>query len=634
MIVATAGHVDHGKSLLIRMLTGTDPDRLAEEKRRGMTIDLGFAYTSIENESIGFIDVPGHHRFIANMLSGVHTINLALLVIATDDGPRPQTREHLEILRVMETTNFVAVFTKIDLCDEYQIKHALKQSEELFDELNWHPLRQFLLSPVTGEGMDSLSSFLAQYSRSAEKQRDELPFRLCIDRSFVVKGSGSVVTGSVMSGNLNTGDELTLLPANTVIRARQLHVQNKISNSASKGDRCAINLAGHQIDVNKIHRGNWLTSSGYRQPVQRIFSSLCMLPDKRLILRHGTRLHFHSAANHCIAHVYPLDVKQLEPGGKCFAELRLTTPLNLWMNDKFVIRDESCSITIGGGLILDPYPDIEIRNRQLILSRLVSLEKGNFREFIDTYPYGVTHSRIKSLDDTSGKNIDDWADQQHSSLLTSANEEPVFISNKQFNHVCKVILSKTGEWHDLYPYKTGLDAGKLHALTFPQMKQSSFNNLIKRLLNSGQLTKNGNFIALPGINSSLPEECLNIWNLIIPILSANVLNPPVIQSLADLSQTDINLINRYIPVFIESNLVWKPIKNRIFLSEARDLYIERIRELVSINKSGNFTVIQFRDITGIGRNLAIEVLEYFDMQGVTLRKGNERTISNYQEAKQ
>src|ERR1041385_1489110 len=354
LIVGTAGHIDHGKSALVRALTGTDPDRLPEEKRRGITIDLGFADLQLGDLKIGFVDVPGHERFVKNMLAGAHGIDLLALVIAADEGVMPQTREHFDICRLLGVRNGLVVITKKDLVDEEMLVLVEDEARELIAVSFLENTPVIAVSSRTGAGLDELKARLAEMGKRVPPRSLDFTTRLPIDRAFSMKGFGSVVTGTLISGKITEGDELELLPANVNVRVRGLQVHNKSVHEARAGQRTAVNLAG--IDTSQIERGMVLASAGRLRPTQIVDVWIDVLPGASRAVRSRSRVRFHIGAAEVLGRVRVLDgPTQIAAGSGGLVQLRLEAPVVAVHGDRFILRTYSPAETIAGGVIVDPF---------------------------------------------------------------------------------------------------------------------------------------------------------------------------------------------------------------------------------------------------------------------------------------
>ena len=354
LIVGTAGHIDHGKSALVRALTGVDPDRLPEEKRRGITIDLGFADLELNDLRLGFVDVPGHERFIKNMLAGAHGIDLLALVIAADEGVMPQTREHFDICRLLGVRNGLIVITKKDLVDEEMLTLVEDEARELVEGSFLEGAPVINVSARTGAGLDELKSRLEELGKRVPARSGDFTMRLPIDRAFSMKGFGSVVTGTLISGKITEGDELELLPQRVSVRVRGLQVHNQAVHEAQAGQRTAVNLAG--IDTAQIERGMVLTTAGRLRPTQVIDVSINVLPSASRALRSRARVRFHIGAAEVLGRIRVLDSSsQIAAGESGFAQIRLESAVVALHGDRFILRSYSPAETIAGGVVVDPF---------------------------------------------------------------------------------------------------------------------------------------------------------------------------------------------------------------------------------------------------------------------------------------
>ncbi len=360
MIVATAGHVDHGKTALVRALTGVDTDRLPEEKRRGISIDLGFAYWRAADDAlIGFVDVPGHERFVRNMLAGVCGIDAVLLVVAADDGVMPQTVEHLSIIELLAVERGIAVINKIDRVSPRRVEEVAANLRALLAPTRIAQVQILPVSAKTGEGLETLRDALAALAQRAARQSQEGPFRFAIDRAFSIAGAGTVVTGTAFNGSVGQGDRLVLTPSGVPVRVRGLQKDGKPATRAVAGERCAINLA--DVDVPRAGRGDWLVAEGLHAPTRRMDVRLNVLRSERSALRHWTPVHLHHGAGDVTARVA---IKgEIAPGGTAIAQLVTDDVVAALHGDRFVIRDQSALRTVGGGRVIDPFAPRRSRDR-------------------------------------------------------------------------------------------------------------------------------------------------------------------------------------------------------------------------------------------------------------------------------
>jgi selenocysteine-specific elongation factor len=380
MIVATAGHIDHGKTLLVRTLTGVDTDRLPEEKARGISIDLGFAYLPLPGgELIGFVDVPGHERFIRNMLAGVCGIDFALLVVAADDGVMPQTIEHLHILDLLHVKRGAAVITKADRVEAERVREVEAQVAALLQSTQLADARVMAVSAVTGLGMDELRSMLvAEATRGARHASAGEHFRYAVDRTFSVSGSGTVVTGTVFNGSVKTGDRLVVSPAGLEVRVRGIQIQGKAAERATAGERCALNLTG--ADLSSVHRGDWVLASAIHRPTRRIDARVSVLASEERALEHWTPIHLHLATSDVTARVATRGGAAVAPGTSALVQLVLDHAIGALRGDRFILRDQSATRTVGGGFVLDPFAPATRRSSADRLNELGAFEHETAEE--------------------------------------------------------------------------------------------------------------------------------------------------------------------------------------------------------------------------------------------------------------
>ena len=404
MIVATAGHVDHGKTSLVKALTGVDADRLPEEKRRGMTIDLGFAYLPLASRVVGFVDVPGHERFVHNMLCGVPGIDLALLVVAADDGPMPQTREHLAILDVLGVSRGVVALTKIDRVPPERVNEVAAETSALLATTSLAGAPVFALSSVSGAGVDSLKDHLEKAARETELRGAQGNFRMSVDRCFSIAGAGLVVTGTAMSGEIALGDEVRALLAGANARVRSIHAHNAPAKNGRAGQRLALNLAG--IEGRKpIARGDWIVRGEVPPPVRRIDARLRVVDPRPLA--HWTPVHVHLGAAHVPGRVALLECAAIAPGESARVQLVLDQPIGALRGDGFVVRDQSARRTLGGGAVIDVFPPPRGRAKPERLAWLAAMELDDdaaaLRALLVRAPAGVGLARFAANRNLQGE---------------------------------------------------------------------------------------------------------------------------------------------------------------------------------------------------------------------------------------
>ena len=618
MIIATAGHVDHGKTLLVQSLTGVDTDRLEEEKARGLTIDLGFAYMDCDSGvRLGFIDVPGHIRFISNMLAGVGAIDYALLVVAADDGPMPQTFEHLAILDLLNVRYGAVALTKIDRVNNERVYQVQSRIREMLASTLLTSIRIFPVSALTGAGIDKLVSALESDAQLIERKHPSGHFRLAIDRCFTIKGAGVVVTGSVFSGNVKPGEELYLQPLNIPVRVRGLHTRNQTASKACEGDRCALNIAGAGVSKDIIHRGNWLTSNKDQCVTDRFDARILVLNTVARKLRHWTPVHVHTAASDVTGRLATLEGPSIPAGERGLVQLITLQPLVLCVNDRVIIRDQAAERTIGGGIVVNIESPRRGRARQKRINLLQSIAGKDGQSVLD---YLLSHED-KGIPAGYWRNSLNLREDEFQQMMKQAGalnlNDEWLISSTHYRLLVDQVLNQF-KHND-----SGLTRRQL-AEAVDISNATLISHIIKTLVGEKKLKQEGNQLSLPGHREQLSKQEQQIWLRVKPVLEQNTIRPPVLHDLAKtMSMPEKSLEKVLIRCVLTGNLT-RPVKNRFFLPES----IDQLRQLLidTADEDNQLTVRQYRDATGIGRNLAIEILEYFDRQGITRRYGDIRKI--------
>ena len=587
MIVATAGHVDHGKTSLVKALTGIDTDRLPEEKRRGMTIDLGFAYQG----TMGFVDVPGHERFIHNMLAGVAGIDFVLFVVAADDGPMPQTREHLAILDLLGVSRGAVALTKIDRVPAERVNEVKAEVEALLVATRLAGAPLFPLSCVTGTGIEALREHLVQAAGSILQSKTSGNFRLSVDRCFTIAGAGMVVTGTAMSGEIAAGDEVRVLLAGATARVRSIHAQNAPATRGRAGQRLALNLVG--VD-GPVARGDWIVR-GEVPPAVRRFDARLQVVDQPIA--HWTPVHVHLGAADVLGRVAVLDKHGL-------VQLVLEKPIGALRGDGFIVRDQSARRTLGGGTVIDVFPPARGRARPERLAHLAAMEIEDDAAALDALlarsPAGVDMARFAANRNLSA--IAGWR-----------------FSDAHWKALRDQALANIAAWHARFPDAVGAPQDAI----VRGVPLDAVMALLEELARDGAVVREALGVRLPSHRVELSAADAALWKRIEPQLGA--LRPPSIAELAAATKTDAKKIEAALSRAARQGIVVRVSKNRFFLpSPLKDL--ERMAEDLA-RAGGTLTAAAFRDRSGIGRNLAIEVLEYFDRIKFTRRVGDARVIT-------
>lgn len=631
MIIATAGHVDHGKTTLIRALTNIDTDRLPEEKKRGMSIDLGFAYTDLAGRRVGFIDVPGHERFIRNMLAGVAGIDFALLVIAADDGVMPQTREHLAILNLLGLQRGVVALTKNDRVDAVRIATVTHTIRDLLDETG---LRDIAIIPVSvrdNTGITALRDTITDAAKQHETRKPYGNFRLSIDRVFSLRGIGITVTGTVFSGTVRTGDLLMLSPSAQKVRVRSIYTNDQPADDGSAGQRCAISITGAGGDtLNKddIVRGEWLLAPAAHAPTVRIDARVHILKSEAQGLKHWQAVHVHAASTHTPARIALLQGSALAPGDHALAQLVLDRPIGACHADRFILRDASAKRTLGGGVVLDPFARGKGRARPERIAILNAFEKPApaiaLQDYLALSPGGIDLHRFFQTFNLSADEID--AIQAQARMRRFGHAPDVYAMDE--GHYAALglrIPAMLAQWHAQNPQSLGPNAPELLRLLQPLISILPLNAVLNQLAQSGKIIRNSTVAHLPEHRITPAVDDARAWEKLLVVYEAANLTPPRIRELAEeLSQTPERtetLLSR----LAQAGLLIRVSENRFFMPETLRR-LAGVAEEAAAAQDGGFTAADYRLRAGIGRNLTIEVLEYFDRAGFTRRIGAARIV--------
>ena len=630
MIIATAGHVDHGKTSLLKRLTGTDTDRLPEEKRRGLTIDLGFAYTDTlrPGETTGFVDVPGHEKFIRNMLAGVTAIDAALLVVAADDGPMPQTREHLAILDLVGVRTGIVAITKTDLVEADWLDEVIAETRALLQPTGLADAPVVAVSSATGAGFDRLIEAIGTL-RAVEKPACG-GFRMAIDRSFIVGGAGLVVTGLVQSGRLMVGDRLAVSPAGPKgieARVRGLKVQDAAADAARAGDRCAVNLAGADVDRAAIGRGQWLVAPGLRSVSRRLDIDLRLLASEARPLRHWTPVHVHAGTADIPGRVALLEAGKLAPGERMLAQLVLDRGICVCRGDAVILRDQSARRTIGGGTVLDCHGPQRGRATPQRLSMVRAQRRPNHAETLAaqlaTAAGGVdltAFARNRNLTETELAGV-----EAPGLVRAGSGERHAAILDRHLAGLAEAIRSALTGRAEGRNSESGLPAAALPRLLPGRPLAACIDAALDRLIRDGIAERRGERIVLAGRRAELEPRDARLWARIEPALTASG-RPRTVWEVSEALGIARNEAARFFKRAQAAGLVMQVSKNRFLTPAALESLARAAESGLAAAGGGRFTVADFRDWSGLGRNLSVEMLEYFDRAGFTRRAGDERVI--------
>ena len=686
MIVATAGHVDHGKTALVRALTGVDTDRLPEERKRGLTIDLGFAYRALDDDHvIGFVDVPGHERFVRNMLAGVGSIDLALVVVAADDGVMPQTREHTAILDLLGVTECIAVVSKVDKVETARAIEVGEEIEMLLAATGMRGAGIHRVSALSGAGLDALSGALRARARGLAARAANGRFRLCVDRAFMLKGAGLVVTGTVHAGIASTGERLVVTPSGHDARIRGIHAQDRPADRARAGERCALNLAGRDIESGAVVRGDWIVDRALHAPSDRIDVRLQVLAEEPRALRHWTPVHAHLAAAHSTARVAVLGAGSIAPGDSGRVQIVLDRPIHALAGDRIVVRDQSATRTMGGGAVIDPFSPKRGRARPARLAWLDAIEvrgpdagaeeasgpgvepeakpgarpdagtaagtdagtdaKPGARQGtgpdaepgaepdagravaraiastgtgVDTgwirRAFGVTEPELDRMIGAAGavRVPDDGTDRCFSSFNWSGLQDEVLAFLETF--------------HRERPRLHGANANNIRLGIARRVGQTVVEHALAALMQRDRIARRGVTVRLPEHRVTLGANDERTWPRVERILDPARGSPPSLRQAAEQLKIDEAELGALLKRATNAGLVLPVTRTRFVPLGAVRSLAAHAEALAGISEEGRFTAAEYKNHAGIGRNFAIELLEFFDRSGLTERLGDRRRI--------
>lgn len=606
-VVGTAGHIDHGKSTLITALTGIDPDRLAEEKRRGMTIDLGFANLTLPSgREIGIVDVPGHARFMRNMLAGAHGLDAVLLVVAADEGVMPQTREHLEIVDLLEVRRGIVVLTKVDLVDREWLELVKADVREAIKGTSIEGAPMIAVSAVTNEGMADLLTALDDLLGRTDPRTDLGRPRLPIDRVFTMTGFGTVVTGTLVDGSLKVGDEMEVAPGGRAVRIRGLQRHNKAAEEVGPGSRVAANLSG--VDKSDIARGDVLARPQAVQPVRRIDARLRVL-GSAAPLRHGAEVLLHTGTAEVGGRVIVLDGDALAPGAEGWVQLYLERPVAAAEGDRFVLRVPSPATTVAGGTFVDVNPRKHPRHDSAVRESLVRRAAGNvLDEELRKYPRGVTVTAL--LKATVGPESD-------VGRLNARRFGDWIYSVDAWGAIASRATDELQSYHGAYPLRSGMAREELRSrLGVPA---ASFGAVVQGLVEDGLAVERNGWLAAPGHEVALETDA-GPAPALLEVLGRQPFAPP---SLPEAMQ-ETGATAEIVRALAQRGDIVRVSDDIAFTKDAYESAVSLVREIVA--SSGSVTVAQLRDRMGASRRPVLALLEYLDAQRVTRRVGDSRLL--------
>jgi selenocysteine-specific elongation factor len=627
VIIATAGHIDHGKTTLVKALTGVDTDRLPEEKARGISIDLGFAYWQAGDALIGFVDVPGHERFIRNMLAGVSGIDYVMLIVAADDGVMPQTIEHLHIVDLLNVTHGVAVITKADRVAPERVNEVIAGVKGLLADTRLAGIPVMVASAISGDGIDALRNELAAAAK-AHQQREHAGrhFRYTIDRVFTIAGSGTVVTGTVFNGAVAVGDHLVLSPGGAEVRVRGMQKQGRAAQQAAAGERCAINLSG--IEIAQVSRGDWLVAPAVHAPTKRIDVRLQVLAGETQALKHWTPVHLHLGTADVTARVSIRRGAVIAPGESALVQLITDQPLAALHGDRFIVRDQSAVRTIGGGSVVDPFAPATRRHTAARVAQLAALEHDDpaaaLAALLACSPAGVDLAQFERTFNLKPERVDALVRNIDTAIV--GKEQRVALPKQSVEKIKQSVVEALVKFHHDSPQAVGAEIDVLRKSHAPALTAETFTALLRGLADEKKLEVAGSHARLPQHIATDNPADQKMWQAVKPVMDAAGFNVPPMRELAPLTNLKEAILKDFLHRKSRTNEVIRVTPER-FYPRATLARLAACAADVAQNAPGNqFTAAQYRDRTGVGRGLAIEILECLDRLGITQRIGDMRKI--------
>ena len=626
MIVATAGHIDHGKTTLVRTLTGIDTDRLPEEKARGISIDVGFAHCTLANgQTIGFVDVPGHERFVRNMLSGVYAVGHVLLVIAADDGIMPQTREHLHIVNLLGVAHGTVVITKKDRVDAARLAQVELDVVDLLRGTAWNSASVIAVSALTGEGMDALRKRLAAAAATEHGAAEDMGVlaRFVVDRVFTAAGSGTIVTGTVIAGSIGVGDMLVITPAGIQVRVRKLQRHGSATERAHAGERCAINLAN--VEQANVSRGDWLVAAEAHHPTDRLDVHLKVLISEVGLLKHWTPVHVHIGAADIPARLTMRRGASVAPGEGAFAQLRLQRSINAAHGDRLILRDQSSTRTVGGGVVIDPFPpERRSAQRLAVLAALDAYDlRASLQALIVLLPQGIELEWLARVFNLQFEKILDLVPTDAVVLKTGTH---TILSGEQVLQLQRTVVERLDRFHAEYKNATGMELVQLNAEIARELPMKVFVALVKLCAGRAGLQLHGSQVSIASHDSTDNPRDLVVWQRIRPMLHDAKASIPSVRELSVLSRVPLQQLRDLMHRKSGTGKLVKLTLERFALPETMEMLRQKAEQTAASCSDQLFSAAQYRDVIGTGRGLAIEILECLDKKGETLRRGDLRAI--------
>ncbi|MEJ5150330.1 selenocysteine-specific translation elongation factor [Comamonas sp. MYb396] len=622
MIIGTAGHIDHGKTTLVRALTGVETDRLKEEKARGISIELGYAYTPLANgDVLGIIDVPGHEKFVHTMAAGAVGIDHALLVVAADDGVMPQTLEHLEILQLLGIRQGTVALTKVDRVPRARIDEVRDEITAILARSNLAdaPIFETAAALPDDPGVWALRQHLHQQAQAMPQRANSGLFRLAVDRVFSLPGQGTVVTGTVFNGQVAVGDSLVHSASGEPVRVRSIHAQNQASEHGLAGQRCALNLAG--IAKEAITRGDWIMDARLRQTTQRIDVRLHLLADAAPLAQ-WSAVHLHLGTMRCTGHIALLQDGDLAPGTEALAQLVLDAPALVLPGDRVIVRNAQANRTIAGAMVLDPYAPARKRRSDSRMAYLAALahwiDTADTGPLLAEAPLGLARSQLVRLTGTATPAVAETC-----AHLPLPDGDALLVDSQAWHTLQDQLLQALHRFHEVAPDEPGINAARLRRMALPALQHGPhdalYHGLLDALIAAGQIASSGAWLHLPGHRVQLSEAEQALAQRLMPAITEGRFDPPWVRDLARDHGAGEELVRQLLKKLSRQGLVFQVVKDLFYAAPSMDALAALTAELAQQAERGEVQAHAFRDATALGRKRAIQILEFFDRVGYTRR---------------
>ena len=629
-IIGTAGHIDHGKTSLIKALTGTDTDRLKEEKERGISIDLGFAHLDLpDGTSAGIVDVPGHERFIKNMLAGAHGIDLVLFTVAADDGVMPQTEEHFDIVHLLAVKMGIFVITKADLVPPSRIREVEEEVDILTIGTALENSPKLAVSSVTGQGLEELKQLISKTLKASTQIVPTGYFRLPVDRAFVLQGHGVVVTGTALSGEIKTGEQVRCLPGDHLFRVRSLQVHGRPVDRAGWGQRVAMNLTGPERA--SIERGQVICHEKLSLTSDRFDAFIEVRPAAAKGIKNHQRLRIHMGAAERLAKIVLLGGKEkIEAKESAYCQITLNEPLLVMRGDHFVARDETAQRTLGGGVVIHPRANRHKRNEPQLLTRLQTLHRGELAQLVETFlaedsafalPIEAIYQFVNLTEEEAAK-----IDEIKTLRTLNAEGDKLYTTEGKWNQLREETLKLVKDFHSTHPLVPGMDMEELRGKVRYELSPKVFRAVIELLLGEKLIAREENLLRLVSHRVQLGGQEKILMDKIKQILGAQPLAPPDLKDLEKQAGVSRHRLTEVIRLLERDGSVIRVTTDMYFLASS----IEQLRATLKkyLTEKGEMTAASFRDLINSSRKYTIPLLEYFDRDGLTIRIGDIRRLKS------